>query len=90
MNKIGSKILKIDANTIPRMILEGFLYIHRKVFIHYDLKPVKQYRTKDTKFGCRGIRYYIYPESIVGEVTSAWMYGLLSCIVVQMITGRLP
>lgn len=39
MNKIGSKILKIDANTIPRMILEGFLYIHRKVFIHYDLKP---------------------------------------------------
>ncbi|XVF00908.1 hypothetical protein REPUB_Repub04eG0042400 [Reevesia pubescens] len=117
MKKYGGQIPERDAKCYARMILQGLVYIHRKGFIHSDLKPdnilvfppqdgigldtlkiadfglVKQYGVKDTRvwaYGFCGTAAYMSPESLLGEVSGALDVWSLGCVIVQMITGRLP
>ncbi|XP_012472596.1 mitogen-activated protein kinase kinase kinase 20 [Gossypium raimondii] len=55
-----------------------------------DFGLAKQQGAKDTRSGFRGTKYYMSPESIVGEVSGALDIWSLGCIVVEMITRRLP
>ncbi|KAH1084312.1 hypothetical protein J1N35_024073 [Gossypium stocksii] len=55
-----------------------------------DFGLAKRERVQDTWIGFRGTRYYMSPESIIGEISGALDIWSLGCIVVQMITGRLP
>ncbi|PPD70081.1 hypothetical protein GOBAR_DD33036 [Gossypium barbadense] len=62
MNKYGGKIPERDVNCYTQMILEGLLDIA-------DFGLAKQQGAKDTRSGFRGTKYYMSPESIVGEDT---------------------
>ncbi|PPR85835.1 hypothetical protein GOBAR_AA34856 [Gossypium barbadense] len=64
MNKYGGKIPERDVNYYTQMILEGLLDIT-------DFRLAEQQGVKDTRFGFRGTRYYMSPESIAGEVSGA-------------------
>ncbi|MBA0716770.1 hypothetical protein Golax_015575 [Gossypium laxum] len=55
-----------------------------------DFRLAKQLGVKDTRFGFRGIKYYMSHGSIFEEVSGALDIWSLGCIEVQMITGRLP
>ncbi|KAL4319591.1 hypothetical protein GQ457_18G018110 [Hibiscus cannabinus] len=101
MSKNGGRIPERDVKCYTRMILEGLFDIHRKGFVHCDLKPgnilvfppregtgLASLRIGD--FGFQGSVPYMSPESILGDVTGALDVWSLGCVVVQMITGRLP
>ncbi|KAK9000315.1 hypothetical protein V6N11_080818 [Hibiscus sabdariffa] len=114
MRKNGGRIPERDVNCYTRMILEGLFDIHRKGFVHCDLKPgnilvfpppdgtslaslkiadfglAKQVGVSKVKYGFQGSVPYMSPESILGDVTGALDVWSLGCVVVEMITGRLP
>ncbi|KAL4319277.1 hypothetical protein GQ457_18G018090 [Hibiscus cannabinus] len=114
MSKNGGRIPARDVNCYARMILEGLFDIHRKGFVHCDLKPgnilvfpprdgtglaslkigdfglAKQVGVSKVKYGFQGSVPCMSPESILGDVTGALDVWSLGCVVVQMITGRLP
>ncbi|KAK5787314.1 mitogen-activated protein kinase kinase kinase 5-like [Gossypium arboreum] len=55
-----------------------------------DFGLAKQLGVKDTRFGFRGIRYYMSSGSIFEEVSGALDIWSLGCIEVQIVMGRLP
>ncbi|XP_022747919.1 mitogen-activated protein kinase kinase kinase 17-like [Durio zibethinus] len=117
MTEYGGKIPERDVKCYARMIVEGLVDVHKKGYIHSDLKPgnilvfppqdsiglntlkiadfglVKQYGVEDKRiweYGFRGTAIYMSPESVIGEVTGALDIWSLGCIIVEMITGKLP
>ncbi|KAL4319202.1 hypothetical protein GQ457_18G018100 [Hibiscus cannabinus] len=60
-----------------------------------SLRKKKSFNTKQVgvskvKYGFQGSVPYMSPESILGDVTGALDVWSLGCVVVEMITGRLP
>ncbi|KAB2020791.1 hypothetical protein ES319_D07G093200v1, partial [Gossypium barbadense] len=92
MNKYGGKIPEKDDFWM--FMRKGFIHSDRELgnilaFLPQhgthlptlkivDFRLAKQQGVKDTRFGFRGTRYYMSPELSLG------------CIVVEIITGRLP
>ncbi|KAL4319553.1 hypothetical protein GQ457_18G013110 [Hibiscus cannabinus] len=55
-----------------------------------DFGLAKQVGVSKVKYGFQGSVPYMSPESILGDVTGALDVWSLGCVVVEMITGRLP
>ncbi|KAG8488361.1 hypothetical protein CXB51_016386 [Gossypium anomalum] len=55
-----------------------------------DFRLAKQQGVKDTMSGFHGTKYYMSTKLIVSEVSGALDIWSLGCIVVEMITRRLP
>ncbi|KAK8625162.1 hypothetical protein V6N13_090038 [Hibiscus sabdariffa] len=55
-----------------------------------DFGLAKQVGVSKVKYGFQGSVPYMSPESILGDVSGALDVWSLGCVVVEMITGRLP
>ncbi|KAK8485874.1 hypothetical protein V6N13_015282 [Hibiscus sabdariffa] len=55
-----------------------------------DFGLAKQVGVSKVRYGFQGSVPYMSPESIMGDVTGALDVWSLGCVVVEMITGRLP
>ncbi|KAJ1382655.1 Serine/threonine-protein kinase, active site [Sesbania bispinosa] len=87
---LESRTTKVYMN----MLLQGLSRIHKKGFVHCDLKPdniltpEEKVNQEDWKWRCRGTPLFMSPESIsCGQIEAPldiWSFG---CIVLEMLTG---